>query len=139
FAAAAKVNPHVRLAMVGDGPLNADLRQQGQRLGIADKIIWLGERDARGVLAGFDVFALSSRKEGLPYVVLEAMAAGLPVVATSSAGVEILVDPEENGMVVPPDDPHAFGQALSDLATNPALLASCARAARIRAARFTID
>src|SRR5207237_6704923 len=119
FAAAAKVNPHVRLAMVGDGPLNADLRQQGQRLGIADKIIWLGERDARGVLAGFDVFALSSRKEGLPYVVLEAMAAGLPVVATASSGVEILVEPDVNGTVVPRDDAAAFAAAMRALAADP--------------------
>jgi glycosyltransferase involved in cell wall biosynthesis len=139
FAIAVKTAPNARLAMVGAGPLEDDLRELAWKLGVADKILWLGERDARTVLAGFDCFALSSRKEGLPYVVLEAMAAGLPVVATSSAGVEILVDPKENGIVVPPDDPQAFGQALTDLATNPALLASCARAARIRAARFTID
>jgi glycosyltransferase involved in cell wall biosynthesis len=139
FAIAVKSAPHARLAMVGAGPLEDDLRELAWKLGIADKIIWLGERDARTVLAGFDCFALSSRKEGLPYVILEAMAAGLPVVATSSAGVEILVDPKENGLVVPPDDAQAFGQALTDLATNPALLASYARAARIRAARFTID
>jgi glycosyltransferase involved in cell wall biosynthesis len=139
FAIAAKAAPNARLVMVGAGPLEDDLRELVWKLGVADKILWLGERDARTVLAGFDCFALSSRKEGLPYVLLEAMAAGLPVVATSSAGVEILVDSNENGVVVPPDDPQAFGQALTDLATNPALLASCARAARDRAARFTVD
>src|SRR5207248_3561891 len=106
----------------------ADLRQQGQRLGIADKIIWLGERDARGVLAGFDVFALSSRKEGLPYVVLEAMAAGLPVVATASAGVEILIESGINGEVVATDDAAAFGRALTKLATDEAYLSRCGQA-----------
>lgn len=139
FAATAKVAPQVRLAMVGAGPLNADLRQQAQQLGVADKIIWLGERDARGVLAGFDIFALSSRKEGLPYVVLEAMAAGLPVVATSSAGVEILIESGINGEVVPTDDAGAFGRALTKLATEPALLARCGQASRRLASRFTID
>jgi glycosyltransferase involved in cell wall biosynthesis len=139
FARCAKANPHARLAMVGDGPLNADLRQQANELGIADKVIWLGERDARGVLAGFDVFALSSRKEGLPYVVLEAMAAGLPVVATASAGVEILVSPGINGEVVPKDDAIAFGRALTKLATDPQFLVRCGDASLRLSRKFTID
>lgn len=139
FASTAKVQPKARLALVGNGPLEEPMRKLAAKLGIADKIIWLGERDARGVLAGFDLFALSSRKEGLPYVVLEAMAAGLPVVATISAGSEILVIPGVNGAVVPPDNAPAFAQALIDLVTNPIKMAQCAEGSRQRIARFTID
>jgi glycosyltransferase involved in cell wall biosynthesis len=139
FATTTRVAPHARLAMVGAGPLDKPLRELAWRLGVADKIIWLGERDARGVFAGFDVFALSSRKEGLPYVVLEAMVAGLPVIATSSAGVEILVEPGVNGAVVPPGDDAAFARALIDLALNPQRLARYAAASRARAAELTID
>src|SRR3954453_530878 len=97
-------------------------RDLAPSLRVAVGVHWLGERDARGVLAGFDLFALSSRKEGLPYVVLEAMAAGLPVVATASAGVEILVEPGVNGEVVAKDDADAFGKALAKLATDPLFL-----------------
>jgi glycosyltransferase involved in cell wall biosynthesis len=139
FAATLKVTPQARLALVGAGPLEQPMRQLAERLGAADKIIWLGERDARGVLAGFDLFALSSRKEGLPYVVLEAMATGLPVVATSSAGVEILIEPGVTGEVVPPDDSKQFGDALIRLTSNPARLAQQSSAALRRSSRFTID
>jgi glycosyltransferase involved in cell wall biosynthesis len=139
FAATAAVAPHARLAMVGAGPLDQALRDLAWRLGVADKIIWLGERDARQVFSGFDVFALSSQKEGLPYVVLEALAVGLPVVATSSAGVEILVEPGVNGAVVPPGDDRAFARALIDLAANPSRVARYAAASRARAAQLTID
>jgi glycosyltransferase involved in cell wall biosynthesis len=139
FATTIMAAPHARLAMVGAGPLEASLRELAGQLNVADKILWLGERDARGVLAAFDIFALSSRKEGLPYVVLEAMAAGLPVVATSSAGVEILIDPGVSGAVVPPDDADAFAAALTDLAINPRRLADCGRASYERSLLFTID
>jgi glycosyltransferase involved in cell wall biosynthesis len=139
FAATVKVAPHARLAMVGAGPLEKPMRDLAWRLGVADKIIWLGERDSRGVFAGFDLFALSSMKEGLPYVVLEALIVGLPVVATSSAGVEILVGPGVNGAVVPPGDEQAFAQVLIDLATNPSRVTRYAAASRVRAAQLTID
>lgn len=91
------------------------------------------------MLAAFDLFALASRKEGLPYVVLEAMAAGLPVVATASAGVEILIDPGITGAVVAPDDADAFAQALIRLVSNPPLLARWGQASRQRATLFSID
>lgn len=139
FAMAATAQPLARLALVGNGPLEGALRERAARLGIADKVIWLGERDARGVIAGFDLFALSSRKEGLPYVVLEAMAAGLPVVATTSAGCELLVIPGVNGQLVLPDDAPAFARALIELVTNPARLAQFGESSRQRVARFTID
>jgi glycosyltransferase involved in cell wall biosynthesis len=139
FAIAANAQPLARLALVGNGPLEGPMRELASKLGVADKIIWLGERDARGVLAGFDLFALSSRKEGLPYVVLEAMAAGLPVVATTSAGSEILVIPGVNGAVVPPDDARAFASALIELVSDRARMARCAQGSLQRVARFTID
>jgi glycosyltransferase involved in cell wall biosynthesis len=139
FAMTAKVAPRARLAMVGAGPLVAPMQELAAKLGVADMIIWLGERDARGVLAGFDLFALSSRKEGLPYVVLEAMVTGLPVVATSSAGVEILVETDTNGVVVPPDDARAFGNALISVVSDPQRLHRMGIASREKASHLTID
>lgn len=139
FAATARVAPGARLAVVGSGPLGPRLRGLAEELGVGCRVLWLGERDARGVLAAFDVFALSSRKEGLPYVVLEAMSAGLPIVATATAGVEILVETGVNGTVVAADDAPAFAAALVELATDPARRARFGLASRERAARFSID
>jgi glycosyltransferase involved in cell wall biosynthesis len=139
FARASTTAPNARLAIVGDGHLLNTLKAISRETRVQDKIIWLGERDAREVLAGFDLFALASRKEGLPYVVLEAMAAGLPVVATRSAGVEILVAPDANGIVVPRDDVDAFAGALSHLLQNPDLLIRFGAASRGAVARFSID
>jgi glycosyltransferase involved in cell wall biosynthesis len=139
FAAASRVSPQARLAIVGSGPLEKAMRDLVDRLDMNDKVIFLGARDARGVLAGFDLFAIASRKEGLPYVVLEAMVAGLPVVATSTSGVEILVIPESNGIVVPPDNIDAFGKGLIDFVTDPEKLARAARAAREHVLQFSVD
>ena len=139
FALTARAAPHARLAMVGAGPLVEPMQKLAAKLGVNERIIWLGERDARGVLAGFDLFALSSRKEGLPYVVLEALSAGLPVVATSSAGVEILVENGVNGVVVPPDDSAAFGDALVSVVSDPQRIARYGRASRERASHLTVD
>ncbi len=115
------------------------MRRRAIQLGVEGHILWLGERDARAVVSAFDVFVLPSRKEGLPYVVLEAMAAGLPVVATDTAGVEILVEPGWNGMVVPRDDVAAFAEAMVSLAVDPELRARYGRASRQRVARFTVE
>jgi glycosyltransferase involved in cell wall biosynthesis len=131
--------PSLRLAMVGSGPLMQPLCELAVALKIAHRVLWLGERDARTVITAFDVFAISSRKEGFPYVVLEAMAAGLPVVATSSSGVELLVQPGVNGVVVPADDTEMFSDALTALVTDPEWRASCGLASRRIVSRFTID
>jgi len=139
FAAAARAQPRLRLAMVGTGPLEQSLQSRAQRLGVTDKVRWLAERDACDVLAAMDVFALSSRREGLPYVVLEAMAAGLPVVATASSGVESLVEQGVNGAVVPPDHTQALAGALIELAGDAERRARYGRASHERAASFTVD
>lgn len=139
FAHVASQMPSARLVVVGDGPLDGHLRALSVRLGIDDRVLWLGERDAREVLSALDVFALPSRKEGLPYVVLEAMSAGLPVVATASAGVEVLVTPGLNGAVVPTNDSVAFGSALSGLVRDARRRRDYGAASLARAASFTID
>jgi glycosyltransferase involved in cell wall biosynthesis len=139
FARVVEIVPRAKLAMVGSGPLEPALRRLAAELRIEDHVRWLGERDSAGMLAGFDVFALPSRKEGLPYVVLEAMSAGLPVVATLSAGVEILVRSDCNGQVVPTDDHARLAAALVALADDPHRLTAYGRASREQAAHFTID
>jgi glycosyltransferase involved in cell wall biosynthesis len=106
---------------------------------VNDRILWLGERDARGVLAAMDLFAISSRKEGLPYVVLEALATGLPVVATASSGVEILVESGMNGEVIRRDDVDGFAHALIKLVTDSNLRAQYGAAALRHAGNFTVD
>jgi glycosyltransferase involved in cell wall biosynthesis len=139
FARAAAAPVPARLGLVGAGPLEAPLRKLAEELGVADRVLWLGERDARTVMAGFDVFAISSCKEGLPYVVLEAMSAALPVVATDTAGVESLVTTGVNGRVVPCGDSDAFGEALAALIGDPDARARYGRASLQRVAEFSTD
>ena len=89
FATTANMLPQCRLVVVGSGPLERSLRVMADLLGIANKVLWLGEdRDGKCLLPAFDLLALPSRYEGLPYVTLEALSAGLPVVATATAGVD---------------------------------------------------
>lgn len=137
FARLAAAVPRARLVVVGAGPLESPLRASADGLGVADRVVWLGERPAGSVLAGFDVFAMSSLKEGLPYVVLEAMSAGLPVVATDSSGVESLVRTGVNGVVVPRGDDAALAEALIELARDPEKIGRYGRASLERVARFT--
>ena len=139
FATVARELPHARLVMVGDGPLRAATEALAVKLAVSDKILWLGERDARDVLLALDLFALSSRKEGLPYVILEAMAVGLPVVATAASGVEILIEPRVNGHVVPTDDPVAFARALHDIGSDTARRLSMGQASLRRIRDFSVE
>ena len=139
FARTTRALPQTRLAMVGSGPLETSLRELADSVGVAERILWLGQRDARTVLAAFDVFAMSSRYEGLPYVLLEAMAAGLPVVATTMSGGELLVQPGVNGTLVQPEDPAALAEALTSLISAPQQLAMYGQASRERISEFTVD
>ena len=139
FHSVAAALPQARLAMVGAGPLERPLRDLAGQIGVAARIRWLGERDARALMAGFDIFAMPSCKEGLPYVVLEAMSAGLPVVATNTAGVELLVEPDVNGAVVPCGDHGAFAQELIRIGRDPERIRRYGAASLQRVSRFTVD
>ena len=127
LAVALKTNPRLRVVFVGDGPCRTPLTELAVSLGIARRVVLLGEVNARDVFAGFDIFGISSRMEAMPYVVLEALAAGLPIVATDTSGVEMLVEDESNGKVVPMDDHEGFAAALVKVAGNPALMSTMGR------------
>ncbi|MCP4224076.1 MAG: glycosyltransferase family 4 protein [Actinomycetia bacterium] len=111
FARASLTN--ARLVIIGDGPDRDLLHGLVCDLGIRDRVQFLGSRsDAASLVAGFDVFAMTSRWEGLPRALVEAMAARVPVVATAVGGVPELLDDGHTGMVVPIGRPDAVAVAL---------------------------
>jgi glycosyltransferase involved in cell wall biosynthesis len=135
--------PHLHLTLVGDGPLRADLQSRTATLGLQSHITFAGWQDEAGVraaLAAATALILPSFAEGLPVVVMEAMAAGRPIIATSIAGVPELVTPDV-GWLVPAGDAQALAGAIATLAaTPPETLASMGSAARARViARHDID
>jgi len=110
--------PRLVVLLVGDGEERASLEALARELGVAQHVRFLGFRsDVAGLLAAADVFVLPSNWEGLPVALLEAMAAGLPAVATRVAGtVEVIADGA--GLLVPPQDPSALAAALRSLLTD---------------------
>lgn len=121
-AAAADDVPGIRLVVVGGGPRCAELQQLAHDLGIASRTEFLGvRRDVTRLLPGLDVACLSSVHEGVPIILIEAMAAGLPVVATDCGSVADLVQDGEHGFVVPVGDVGGFADRLRLLARDRAL------------------
>ena len=120
-AAAPLLGPGGRLLMVGDGGEAAAIRTEIEARGVTPFAIMAGARhDVPRLLAAMDAFALSSRIEGLPLCALEAMAAGLPVVATAVGGLPGLIEDAVTGLLVPPGDEQALGRALAALRDDPA-------------------
>jgi glycosyltransferase involved in cell wall biosynthesis len=102
--------------IAGDGPRRDELEALARRLGIDRRVRFLGHcEDVPDLLASSDLFVLPSRSEAFPNAVLEAMAAGLPVIATRVGGIVELIEHQRTGVLVPPDDPRALGFALLDL------------------------
>jgi glycosyltransferase involved in cell wall biosynthesis len=119
FARVAQQQRNARLVMVGDGPLRKSLERKAAELGISQAVILPGYVDSPQVMAAFDLFVLSSRYEGFPYVLLEALAAGLPLVTTEVGGAEMTVEPGRNGFVVPVDDERTLADRLCRVLRNP--------------------
>jgi colanic acid/amylovoran biosynthesis glycosyltransferase len=135
--------PGLHLTLVGDGPLRAALQAQSARLNLQNHVTFAGWQDESGVraaLAAATALISPSFAEGLPVVVMEAMAAGRPVLATAIAGLPELVTPDV-GWLVPAGDAAALATAIRTLAaTKPSSLTSLGDAARTRVlARHDID
>jgi glycosyltransferase involved in cell wall biosynthesis len=112
---------HVHFVLVGDGPLKHEIELQAKQSGIADRVHLLGDRlDAARLAAGFDVAVLASIREGLPNAIAEAMAAGVPVVATAVGGVTELIQEGRTGYLVRSGDAEAMAQRITFVLQDPA-------------------
>jgi len=131
-------HPQARFVLVGEGPSRAGLEAQARASGIDGHVLLTGERsDVPAWLASFDVFALPSLFEGLCYAVIEAQAAGVPVVATPVGGVRDTVVDRETGLIVPPEDPKALADAICWLLENPIEARKLSGEAARRVERFS--
>jgi glycosyltransferase involved in cell wall biosynthesis len=132
--------PETRFVTVGQGPQEAEIRALHARLGLGDRVLLLGHRpDAVRVMAACDVFVLASHHEALSVAVMEAMALGLPVVATAVGGVPELVEHGRQGLLVPPGRPRELAAALTGLLTDEPRRRRMAEAAARRGAELSID
>jgi glycosyltransferase involved in cell wall biosynthesis len=129
------------LDLIGDGPLQGAVEEQAKRLGLGDRVRFLGlRRDVAECLARCQLFVLASRWEGFPYTILEAMRAGLPVVASDVGGVREAVVHGETGFLVPRGDPAVLRQRVAEMLASPELRRHCGAAGRRRfEADFTFE
>jgi glycosyltransferase involved in cell wall biosynthesis len=134
-------HPDAQFEIVGDGPLRATLERQVTTRGLGQRVRFLGERqDVPSLLASSDLFVLPSRSEACPNAVLEAMAAGLPIVACNVGGVPELIESGVTGMLVEPDAPERLANTVVSLMNEPGVAFDLGRAAREAAcARFSFD
>ncbi len=139
FASLRPAHPEARLAIVGDGPLRAGLERLAAALGLGSSVAFLGARDPEEIavqmrratiLAAPSLTARDGDSEGLPNVVVEAMASGLPVVATDHGGIREAVSDGENGFLVPEGAPEPLAERLAALLGDPALRARMGAAGR---------
>ena len=132
----ATCTPRLRIVLVGFGPLEEALVRLAGELGLADRVVFAGRRrDVHDILPAFDLKCLPSRLEAYPLAVMEAMAAGLPVVACDRGGLPEMVSDGEEGLLFRAGDHLALAACLRRLLCDPALRARMGAAARRRAER----
>jgi glycosyltransferase involved in cell wall biosynthesis len=137
-SAAAEVTD-AQFILVGAGPHRAELEEQVEGLGIQDRVTFLGHReDVPELLGSCDLLVLPSLFEGFGVSVLEAMAAGRPVVASAIGGVNEVVVDGETGLLVPPGDPHALAAAIRTVLADSALARRFGEAGRARSRQFSV-
>jgi sugar transferase (PEP-CTERM/EpsH1 system associated) len=133
FARLRQVVPAARLVLVGDGPERGSLTALARQLGIEAAVTFTGARDRpEDYVAAMDVLVLSSRSEGMPLAVLEAWAAGKPVVATPVGGVPELIRDGDTGLLFPVGDVAGLADRLAGLAADPAARSRLGQAGRRR-------
>jgi glycosyltransferase involved in cell wall biosynthesis len=130
--AANESDPRICGVMIGEGELYADVERA-----VAGKLILLGNRNARQYMPAFDMFVMTSNYEAMPYVLIEALHAGLPIISTAVGGATSTVHHDENGLVLPVDvSPHRLSEAIVELVKGDRQIAFAA-ASRVIAEAFT--
>ncbi|MCB1069703.1 MAG: glycosyltransferase family 4 protein [Verrucomicrobia bacterium] len=133
-------HPGAMLVIGGDGPERAALEQQVRELGIANRVLFAGfVKAGADLLTLFDLMAIPSLSEGLSYAGAEAMACGVPVVASDVGGLPELLDRGTCGVLVPPGDAGALAAAIADLLSDPARIETLRAAGLKRAEAFSIE
>lgn len=129
----------LKLVLVGSGPLEAELRSRAESLGIGDRVLFTGMReDVATLLPAFDVFALSSRFEGLPIALLEAMAACVPTVATAVGGIPEVITDGTDGLLVEPGAADELAAAIDLMLCDQLLATRIAVAGAERSTTFDL-
>ena len=139
FAGLARETPDVRALMIGSGPLEAGLRELVCDLGLADRLQMVQDQQAVLSMPAADIYVMTSRYEGLPYVLLEAQSLGLPVVAFDVGGLSTAVDNGATGFILAQDDEAGFYAALRWLVSDAGLRRDMGDAAGRRAERFRLE
>ena len=133
-------HPNLRVWIAGDGPLRSALEREHASLDLGESVRFLGFRDdVADLLRAADLFVISSYLEGLGTSILDAMAAGLPVAGTRVGGIPEAVKDGISGVLVPPSDPRALGEAISTLAGDASLRARYGQAGRSLVDDFSAD
>lgn len=141
FAQAVKRVPQLRLWIVGDGPARAGLESSAERLGVAGKVRFFGQRlDTAGLFRAADCFAMSSVSEGLPMSLLQSMSIGLPSIVTDVGGMQEVLQLSDGGLLAPVGDDAAMAAAMVRMASDFDLRHGCGEQARAAyQANFTLD
>jgi len=140
MAVARRAYPDVQALWVGEGELREHVEREIARLHLGDTLHLAGFRtDVDALMAAGDVFAMSSVFEGLPLVVMDAFALGIPVVATAGSGIPELVDDGATGLLAPVGDADALGAALIRVLADTQLAAALRGAALVRAREYSIE
>jgi glycosyltransferase involved in cell wall biosynthesis len=141
FASVVKSFPNARLALVGDGPMRPAMEARIMAEGLDKRTRLVGSvADAPSIIGAFDIAVQASRSEGLPNALLEAAAAGLPIVATAAGGTSEIVRDGDTGLLVPIEDPAALASALLRALTDAELRRRLGGSARARVATvFAMD
>jgi glycosyltransferase EpsD len=132
--------PVIHYLICGNGPRREELEDLARQTGVSERVHFLGyRRDIPSILASADIFCLPSFREGLPMALMEAMAAGKPLVCSRIRGSVDLVDPGEGGVIVEPSDISGFARAFDRLAADSELRQAMGRHNRERVRAFSTD
>ena len=131
--------PNARLFLAGNGALREECVRLAGELNVSDRVYFAGELNGMGPIYGMcDAAVSSSRSEGLPFNVMEAMAAGVPVAATRVKGHVDLIRPGENGLLFAPDSPEEAAAAMAQLCRSPNLRAKLSASAAADLDRYAL-